>query len=452
MRIKKIEILGLFEMFNHQIDLNLNNHLTILYGINGIGKTILFRMLNAFYNFNFQYLLKIPFKELIIRYENASYFKITQEKKLLTIEFFEKNGRKFNRILSEQVEPLKPKRRESPIFERYLSYIEDSYSDFKRIGFDKFIFAPTEEVLNVEEIVERFPNLFPPEILAKETVPSSLKKIICQTKLHFIQTQRLILFSERMSKHYIKHINEPDNSGSRIETVTKYSRDLSGHIKEKLNEYRRMSESLELSLGKRLLEKKVKTDFSIEELKKESEIVENERKKLKQVGLLSSTKEENFDIPENIDNLSLAVISVNIQDMKSKLKIFEDLYNKLSIFLDILNNKRFSYKKVSINEKSGFTFKNIKNKELTVNDLSSGEQHELVMLYDLLFNVPDKTLVLIDEPEISLHIKWQKELLHDLESIIKVRHFDILLATHSPSIINGNWDLTVSLQGIEKDE
>ena len=138
--------------------------------------------------------------------------------------------------------------------------------------------------------------------------------------------------------------------------------------------------------------------------------------------------------------------------MKSKLKIFDDLYGKLSIFLDILNNKRFSYKKVSINEKTGFTFKNVKGKELTVNDLSSGEQHELVMLYDLLFNVPDNTLVLIDEPEISLHIKWQKELLHDLEEINKVRHFDILLATHSPSIINGNWDLTVSLQGIEKDE
>ena len=86
MRIKSIEIIGLFEMFDHEIDLNLDRRLTILYGINGIGKTILFRMLNAFYNFNFQYLLKIPFNELIIRYEKNSYFKICQSKKSLSIE------------------------------------------------------------------------------------------------------------------------------------------------------------------------------------------------------------------------------------------------------------------------------------------------------------------------------------------------------------------------------
>lgn len=450
MRIKRIEINGLFEMFDHPIELNLKKRLTILYGINGIGKTIVFRMLNAFYNFNFQYLLKIPFNEFIIRYENGSYFRISSSKKNLTIEYFEKSVKKNNPIISEQIEQIKFRKKESPQFERFLSFIENSYPEFRRISFDKFIFAPTQEILTLDEIIERFPNLFPNEALTKEPIPNNLKKIISQTKLHFIQTQRLLLFSERMSKQYFKEHDQL--TGSRIETVSKYSKDLSSRIREKLNEYRKMSESLELSLGKRLLEKKVKIDFSIDELKKEFDIVENERRKLKDVGLLSETRDENFYLPENIDNLSLAVISVNIQDMKSKLKIFDGLYEKLSIFLDILNNKRFSYKNISVNEKTGFTFKNIKGKELSPNDLSSGEQHELVMLYDLLFNVPDNTLVLIDEPEISLHIKWQKELLHDLEEIINLRNFDVLLATHSPSIINGNWELTVALQGIEKDE
>ncbi len=67
------------------------------------------------------------------------------------------------------------------------------------------------------------------------------------------------------------------------------------------------------------------------------------------------------------------------------------------------------------------------------------------MFYELLFKVPENSLVLIDEPEISLHVVWQKEFLTDLEDIIKIRNFDILLATHSPSIINGNWNLTVEL-------
>ena len=174
----------------------------------------------------------------------------------------EKNGKNPNQIISEQIDQLKLKRKETPQFERYLNFLENSYPDFRRIAFDKFIFTPTEEILTINEIVERFPNVLPVDILAKEPIPSNLKKIISQTKLHFIQTQRLILFSERMSKQYLKHISESDLHENRIETVSKFSKDLSGRIKEKLNEYRKMSESLELSLGKRLLEKKVKTDFS----------------------------------------------------------------------------------------------------------------------------------------------------------------------------------------------
>jgi len=44
---------------------------------------------------------------------------------------------------------------------------------------------------------------------------------------------------------------------------------------------------------------------------------------------------------------------------------------------------------------------------LKLTDLSSGEQQEVVMLYELLFCVQPGTLVLIDEPELSLHVVWQ---------------------------------------------
>ena len=49
-----------------------------------------------------------------------------------------------------------------------------------------------------------------------------------------------------------------------------------------------------------------------------------------------------------MDDISKAVLSVNIQDMETKLKVFDELYTKLNVFLDILNNKRFSYKKIAI--------------------------------------------------------------------------------------------------------
>jgi predicted ATP-binding protein involved in virulence len=70
-------------------------------------------------------------------------------------------------------------------------------------------------------------------------------------------------------------------------------------------------------------------------------------------------------------------------------------------------------------------------------------------LYELLFKVQPDTLVLIDEPEISLHIAWQQEFLNDLARITALSDFDVIIATHSPDIVSDRWDLTVELKGPE---
>src|SRR5690349_23978347 len=72
---------------------------------------------------------------------------------------------------------------------------------------------------------------------------------------------------------------------------------------------------------------------------------------------------------------------------------------------------------------------------IDVESLSSGEQHELVLLFDLIFRVEKNTLVLIDEPELSLHPDWQMRFVEDLIAIAKNSEFDAVLATHSPYII-----------------
>ena len=69
------------------------------------------------------------------------------------------------------------------------------------------------------------------------------------------------------------------------------------------------------------------------------------------------------------------------------------------------------------------------------------------MVYNLIFDTRADTLILIDEPEISLHVAWQKKFLSDIRRIIKLNNVDIMLATHSPQIIGSNLDLTVQLKG-----
>ncbi|RAM48504.1 MAG: hypothetical protein C6Y22_27565 [Hapalosiphonaceae cyanobacterium JJU2] len=116
----------------------------------------------------------------------------------------------------------------------------------------------------------------------------------------------------------------------------------------------------------------------------------------------------------------------------------------------------YSYKEINFSKEKGFVFTTryksplSDSKFLSPTDLSSGEQHELVLLYELLFKVQPNSLVLIDEPELSLHVGWQIQFLKDLQEITKLTDLYVLMATHSPDIIQNRWDLTVELKGPEK--
>jgi ABC-type glutathione transport system ATPase component len=83
--------------------------------------------------------------------------------------------------------------------------------------------------------------------------------------------------------------------------------------------------------------------------------------------------------------------------------------------------------------------------ELEPAQLSSGEQQMLVLAYEVLFETPEGTLLLIDEPEISLHVLWQSTFVDDIAEMGRPRDLSFLLATHSPTLIGGRRDLMRSL-------
>ena len=77
--------------------------------------------------------------------------------------------------------------------------------------------------------------------------------------------------------------------------------------------------------------------------------------------------------------------------------------------------------------------------------LSSGEKHDFIMFYELIFNSGENSVFLIDEPEISLHVAWQMEFINVLEKICELNGMQAIIATHSPDIVNGHDDLLISL-------
>lgn len=178
------------------------------------------------------------------------------------------------------------------------------------------------------------------------------------------------------------------------------------------------------------------------QLKKRLGDVETKREFLINVGLYDPEK-GSIPLPEVNDEHIQSVLSVYVKDAEEKLGIFDELAGKIDLLLKLINS-RFKYKKMIVDKEFGFVFKTDQG-QLSPANLSSGEQHELVLIYELLFQTQKNTLVLIDEPELSLHVGWQIRFLEDLQQIINMTQIDVIVATHSPQIINNKWDLTVRL-------
>lgn len=79
-----------------------------------------------------------------------------------------------------------------------------------------------------------------------------------------------------------------------------------------------------------------------------------------------------------------------------------------------------------------------KGKEfLRFHDLSSGEQNRISMALKILANATPNLIILIDEPELSLHMQWQAEFHNFLCDVTDgLSHYHIVIATHSPVIVS----------------
>lgn len=67
--------------------------------------------------------------------------------------------------------------------------------------------------------------------------------------------------------------------------------------------------------------------------------------------------------------------------------------------------------------------------------LSSGEQHILLMLLRILSALETGSVVLVDEPELSLHVEWQQRLPAAFSTLCDRYNASFVVATHSPVLI-----------------
>jgi len=128
------------------------------------------------------------------------------------------------------------------------------------------------------------------------------------------------------------------------------------------------------------------------------------------------------------------IITPYIDSVEKKLDAMERLQRQIDALVSIVNSF-LTRKKVNFEIHQGFSITTEDGKQLVPQMLSSGERHLLLLFFNTLIALDRPSIFIIDEPEISLNIKWQRRLLSSLLECAGKNPVQYLFATHSFEIL-----------------
>jgi len=443
MDLQGIKIQKLFGYFDYTISLNQQEGITILTGPNGYGKTTILNIIYHFFKQNFYYFQKLNFQDIIFYFSGDKRITIYQKKSsqessfvdvYLELKYKKKTLEKF--VFNYEIE-----KKLSQDISKLYSSMENWYKD--NLLYD----SNTKRKIEKEEFFSQIPQKTFDIIegFAKKTEIAQLILILSSADVYFIKAQRLLKQLNIVEKR--RRYFDDDDDDSFSHTIQHYAKELKNLIEQSQESALKVMQEMDNSFLNRLMQSQ--EEILYEEFNERFLALIKKQEMLRQIGITIF----NIQVPE-YKNDKADVLSVYLDDLEKKMSFFDDLVKKINLFITMLNKKEFYHKKIiAIDGEFGFKFITDKKEVLDLTALSSGEQQEVVFLYELIFKIQPNTLILIDEPEISLHVLWQKVFIQNLLSIIDIHPtISFLLATHSPQIINGRWDMVTDLYKIANDE
>ena len=415
--IESIDIHNLFGRFSYKIPTRAEG-ITIITGPNGFGKSTILRIINALSHANFMYFIELDFTRLTVTFDNNKKITIKKNKRNIFIDdlqlpFFDEKMQEHAKYILRR--PWIKRTSDGYIDRRTDEFFtEDEF--FYRIYFDSDRYYNEQNFIDSNTLLK-------------------LKKKLEQIKtwcgdVRFISDQRLIRTES-------KHSDEPQI----IDVIQDLPRRLKLQISKVSEEYSRVSSTLDSSYPKRLFAAKdgIKDQA---EYKMRLEEANEKFEKLNNYNLVDMTLIDEKDYNSTYST----ALKIYFDDFTEKYRVFQNLVSKLDLFTRIINS-RLTFKHIRITRNNGFEVVDNDNSEkvLQLSQLSSGEKQEIVLFYDLIFDTKEKLLLLIDEPEISLHITWQKKFLDDLLEVSKKIELQIIVATHSPQIVSNHLDIQIDL-------
>lgn len=440
MKINSVKIYKLFDIFDYEIPCKNDENILIITGPNGYGKTMILNIIYNLFNKRLYFFRNLVFKQIKLFLEDDIVIQIDKGSEKHTI---------FSVI---------KKNKEVEIFKSSNNIEEGVYKDiFKYFPYLDFIEATEGEPevwldlrnkrqLNIDEIIDEYGDRLPERILENLSGKASglnkkspeLSKILDSLPVHLIKEQRL--FKKIQNKDGI--LKQSKQQSVMMESIQTYANELKKLITEYYEQYLKKTQALDSTYPDRLIQETNK--LTKEEYENKSNKLIAKQNTLNTFGLYDGNQKF-----LNYSESDSKALTVYLSDLDSKLAVFDQLLEKITLFTKMLNERRFTFKSIHVSRDNGFFFKTVNDNKLELSQLSSGEQHQIVLLYELIFKTSPGVLVLIDEPEISLHVTWQKDFLNDLIKIIQTQGIEIIVATHSPAIINDRWDLVYNLEKID---
>ena len=140
-----------------------------------------------------------------------------------------------------------------------------------------------------------------------------------------------------------------------------------------------------------------------------------------------------LDYQVNIGNRIIETLQSGEADAAEKA---QQISQPKKRFQDILDDLFTETGKKIIRSENEIKFSSL-GEVLAPYQLSSGEKQILVILLTVLVEDNEHYVLFMDEPEVSLHIEWQKRL---IDLILELNpNVQIILTTHSPAVIMNGW-------------
>ncbi len=146
----------------------------------------------------------------------------------------------------------------------------------------------------------------------------------------------------------------------------------------------------------------------------------------------------------SIDAMSARLIKPYLESLTSRLDAIRPIYNVLNEFITTTNDF-LTRKTIKYGLSQGFTILDDLGDKLETSKLSSGEQQLLLIFSYVLAARDTPSVFIIDEPEISLNVKWQRRMVSSLMSIASGSEVQFILASHSIELITQHMDAVVEI-------